>query len=177
MLRLLIASVLISAATPAAAQEAPVYKDTRVLAPGQKSPPATLDQLAWLAGTWRGDGLGAPAAEIYSSPQAGQIAGYFLQEDGKGGVRFYELVQIVQRGASLAYRVRHFNADLTGWEDAKGGVAVDFPLVAIEGDSIYFDGLTIRRDGAGGLRTWVRIDSRDGKPAREASFSYRRTGP
>jgi hypothetical protein len=175
MIRPTLAAILVLATTPALAQD---YKETRVLAPGAQPAPAGLDQLGWLAGTWRGQGLGgAPAAETYSSPQAGQIFGTFVQEDGKGGVQFYELVQIVPRGGSLVYRLRHFNADLTGWEDAKAGKAVEFVLVAVEGDAFHFNGLTVRRDGADGLRTAVRIDSRDGKPAREASFSYRRSAP
>ncbi|WP_213982659.1 DUF6265 family protein [Sphingomonas sp. dw_22] len=164
MIRCTLAALLLCLAPPALAQE------TRSLAAGAQSPAATLDQLAWLAGTWRGEGLGAPATEVYSAPQAGRIAGHFLQEDGKGGIEFYELMQIVPRGESLVYRLRHFNADLTGWEDATGK-AVEFPLVAIEKDAIHFDGLTFRITGPRAMTCWVRIRHKDGS-TEEMPFRY-----
>jgi hypothetical protein len=52
---------------------------------------------------------------------------------------------IVAEGGSISYRLKHFNADLTGWEE-KNEVQ-SFGLVAREGDTWFFDGLTIRRDG------------------------------
>lgn len=167
MIRFALVALLL--ATPAAAQE------TRSLAPGAASPPATLDQLAWLAGTWRGEGIAGPATEVYSSPEAGQIAGHFTQHGKDGGVFFYELMQIVPRDGSLVYRLRHFNADLTGWEDASRK-AVEFPLVAIEGDRFHFDGMTLIRDGADAMTAWVKIRERDGSE-KEIRFRYRRSAP
>ena len=161
-----IAASLLALASPARAQE------TRSLAPGAKSPPATVSQLAWLTGAWRGEGLGAPATEVYSAPQGGGMAGHFVQEDGKGGVAFYELMQVVPRGGSIVYRLRHFGADLKGWEDATGK-AVEFPLVAIEADAVHFDGLTLRRSGADAMTAWVKIRHDDGK-TEELAFRYRR---
>jgi hypothetical protein len=78
---------------------------------------------------------------------------------------------IVQVGASLEYRLKHFNQDLTGWEEKNQ--VVTFRLVAVEKDAWYFDGLTVRRDGPDGMVGAVRIDSKDGPP-REAVFRYRR---
>ena len=148
-------------------------QDTRTLAAGASSPDATIDSLAWLAGTWRGEGLGSTATEVYSSPEAGQIAGHFVQHAKTGGVKFYELMQIVPRGTSLVYRLRHFNADLTGWEDARDGKAVEFRLVAIASDRVFFDGMTLVREGTDGLISIIRIDQGDGKSF-EATFRYRR---
>ncbi|MEG3087574.1 DUF6265 family protein [Sphingomonas sp. PB4P5] len=96
----LLALMMAVMAAPAVAQE------TRQLPPGGVSPPATIDQLAWLAGEWRGEGIDAPATEVYSTAQGGQIAGHFVQTDKQGGVAFQELVQIFPRGGSLVYRVR-----------------------------------------------------------------------
>lgn len=154
-------------ASPAAAQE------TRMLATGEASPPATIDQLSWLVGTWRGEGFGSEATEVYSASEAGQIAGHFVQHDKTGGVKFYELMQIVPRGGSLVYRLRHFNGDLTGWEDDKQGKAVEFPLVALAPNHAYFEGMTLIRDDADTLRSIVRIDEGGGKSF-EATFRYRR---
>lgn len=169
MFRSAMLTIALAAAFPAVAQE------TRGLAQGVQSPPASIDRFAWLAGSWRGEGLGAPASETYSAPHAGSIAGHFVQEDGKGGIEFYELMQIVPRNGSLVYRLRHFGPDLKGWEDASGK-PVEFPLVAIEGEAFYFDGLTLRREGADALTVWVKIGSKDGKP-QEMPFRYRRTTP
>ncbi|MCC2977504.1 DUF6265 family protein [Sphingomonas sp. PL-96] len=146
---------------------------TRAALPGTPPPHARIADLAWLQGEWHGDGYGGPATEVYSAPQAGGIAGHFLQEDGKGAVLFYELLQIVPRGQTLVYRLRHFNADLTGWEDAKGGKAVEFPLVAVEDNRFFFDGLTLVREGPDTFTVWVKI-AEDGKAAQDVPFRYRR---
>lgn len=135
---------------------------------------ASIDQLAWLEGSWEGEGLGGPASETYSRIQGGQLTGHFVQTDGKGGIAFTEIIHLGaygERGRSLAYRVRHFNADMRGWED-KSGAPVVFPLVAVERDRWYFDGLTIHREAPDRMTMWVRIG--EGGTAREAAFRYRR---
>ncbi len=162
-------SILALAALPASSLAA-VPDETRSAVPGVASPNANIDSLAWLEGSWRGPGLGGDAIEVYSAPEAGQITGHFTQTQ-EGKVAFYELIQIVPVGKSLAYRLRHFNADLTGWED-KTRKPESFALVAIEKDAIHFDGLTMRRLGPNRIDVWVRID---GKAPHEALFSYTRT--
>ena len=152
-------------AVPAPAQE------TRALPAGAASPPARIEQLAWLEGTWRGAALGGTAIEVYSAPDAGQITGHFTQTKN-GKVAFYELMQVVPAGKSLVYRLRHFNADLSGWEDANPKKTVDFALVGIQADAVHFDGMTFRRTGPDAMTVWVRIDD-EGK-TREEPFRYRR---
>jgi hypothetical protein len=151
-------------AIPAVAQE------TRTLKPGASPPAAKLEELAWLQGQWEGDGITGPATEIYSAPAGGQMAGVFRQlRDGR--VWFFEITAIAQVGSSLEYRLKHFNEDLTGWEEKDR--VVKFPLVAVEKDAWYFDGLTIRRDGPDGMIGAVRIANKDGT-SRESVFRYRR---
>ena len=164
--RVLVVSVFVIAAggcAPISAQE------TRTMAPGAQSPPARLEDLAWLQGAWEGAGISGPATEVYSGPAGGQIVGHFRQLRGEG-IWFYEIMTIAQVGASLEYRLKHFNQDLTGWEEK--AQVVRFRLVAVEKDTWYFEGLTIRRDGPDGMIGAVRIDSKDGP--REAVFKYRR---
>lgn len=157
----------VTALTPASAAE------TRSSPPGARPPAAALADLSWMVGSWEGEGLGGTVRESYSPPAGGQMPGHFRSLKGDA-VQFYELVMVAQVGASLEYRVKHFNPDLTGWE-AKDEV-VRFPLVAVEKDAWYFDGLTIRRTGADRAQHFVRIRSQDGS-SREASFSYRRVTP
>ena len=154
---------LLIALVPAAAQE------TR-RAVAETPPPARVADLAWLAGTWEGEGITGPAREVYSAPMGGQMTGHFVQARGEG-IFFFELMSIAETGASLEYRLKHFNADLTGWEERNE--VRRFPLVAVEADAWYFDGLTIRRDGADGMIGAVRIDNQDGTN-HEAVFRYRR---
>lgn len=163
-MRVLVLMIALLWALPAAAQ------DTRSAAPHAAPPPARLADLAWLEGSWVGDGLGGQAREVYSPPIGGQIVGHFIQV-GADGIRFSEILSIAQVNGSLEYRLQHFDADLTGWEDKDE--VVRFPLVAVEDDAWYFDGLTIRREGPDGLITAVRIDDAGGA-RRDAVFRYRR---
>lgn len=152
-----------------AAEDGP-FVETRVAVQGQDAPPATVDELAWLAGAWVGEGLGGTAREVYSPPSGGLIAGHFIYQRGET-VGFFELLSIAEVDGSLVYRLKHFNPDLTGWEEKDQ--VVEFPLVAHEGDAFYFDGLTIRKDGDDGMVAAVRID-RGEAGVGEAVFRYRR---
>ena len=152
-------------APPARSQE------TRALVPGVPAPRAQIQDLAWLAGEWTGTGIGgSAAAEVYSTPMAGQIAGHFVQTNARG-ISFFEIVSIAEEAGTLVFRLKHFNADLTGWEERND--VRSFRLVAVEPDVWFFDGLTVRRDGADGLITAVMVH-RPGTPDREFLFRYRR---
>lgn len=158
-------------AIPGAAAHA---AETRRTIPGAAQPAARIADLAWLEGSWRGDGITGPAEEVYSAPSGGQIVGHFRQLNADGTVWFYEIMAIAPMGDSLVYRLKHFNADLSGWEE-KAEVRA-FPLIAVEKDAWYFDGLTIRRDGPDGMVGAVRIDNKDGT-SREVVLRYRRARP
>ena len=153
------------AASPALAQE------TRTAPEGHVPPPASTSQLGWLAGTWTGEGIGgARATEVYSPPGGGSVAGHFVQEDGEGGVEFFEILQIAEVDGSLVYRLKHFDDELAGWEEKDKYVS--FPLVAIEKEAVYFDGLTLRREGDA-LVSAVLVRQTDGS-VKEYAFRYRR---
>jgi hypothetical protein len=133
-----------------------------------RHPPA---QLGWLAGIWTGEGIGgATATEVYSPPGGGSVAGHFVQQDREGGVEFFEIMQIAEVGGSLAYRLKHFSDELVGWEEKDKYVS--FPLVAIEANAAYFDGLTLRREGDT-LISAVLVRQRDGS-VQEYVFRYHR---
>lgn len=166
----LIASLLtclLIAVAPARAAE------TRTAPAGHVPPPATADQLGWLAGIWVGEGIGgARATEAYSPPGGGSVAGHFVQEAPEGGVAFFEIVQIAEANGSLVYRLKHFDGGLVAWEDKADMEA--FPLVALEGQAAYFDGLTVRRDGDT-LISAVLVGQADGS-VKEYVFRFRRAG-
>ena len=93
-----------------------------------------------------------------------------MQQDGKGGVQFFEIMQIAELHGSLVYRLKHFNDNLVGWEEKDRHVS--FPLVAIEPNAVYFSGLTLRREGDT-LISAVLVQQRDGS-VEEYVFRYRR---
>lgn len=163
-------SALLAALAALALPAAAAAQETRVAVPGAPAPAARIADLAWLAGAWEGEGISGPAREVYSAPLGGQIIGHFIQTRGDG-IAFSEILSIAEVDGTLEYRLKHFNADLTGWEEKDE--VFRFPLVAVEGDAFYFDGLTLRRDGPDGLVSAVRMESADGT-SRDLVFRYRR---
>ena len=79
-------------------------------------------------------------------------------------------MQIAEVDGSLVYRLKHFSGELTGWEEKDE--LVSFPLVAIEENAVWFDGLTVRREGDT-LISAVLVGQSDGS-TRELVFRYRR---
>jgi len=150
-------------ASPALA-EVPV----RTLAPGAASPPAKVADLAWIEGTWQGQGLGGQTEETYSAPLGGAIVGHFrLVKADK--VVFYELVTFVEEAGTVLLRLKHFHPNLVGWEEKDK--SVEFKLVAVEGQTAYFDGQTFKREGDT-LYAAVAIKGKDGS-TRVEQFSYK----
>ena len=147
---LALASILMAAAVSASAAEG-----VRILAlrEADNPPAASVDQLAWLEGRWVGEGLGGQCEEIYGAPAGGRIMGSFgLVKDGTA--QFYEFILITEHEGSLVLRLKHFGADFSPWEEADE--TVDFPLVAIDDDGAWFDGLTLERRGENGMVAAVR---------------------
>lgn len=156
---------------PAAAQTVQT-EHTLAREEGAPPPPASMADVAWLAGRWVGEGLGAAAEEVWMPPAGGAMVGVFRLVR-EGSPQFYELVTMVEEEGSVVLRLKHFGPDLVGWE-AKGE-SVSFPLVRRDADTLWFDGLTIRRVGADRMRIWVALES-EGE-VREGLFEYRRASP
>lgn len=164
MLRLSFIVILVLAALTSARADV----DVRVAQPGTVSPPAKIADIAWLEGIWIGAGLGAQTEVAYSGPLGGAIVGYFrFVKDGEPV--FYEIVTIMETDGSLAMRLKHFHHDLKGWEEKD--VVQEFKLVALEGQTAYFDGITIRRH-RNTLHAAVRARAKDGS-TRVQQFSYK----
>jgi ketosteroid isomerase-like protein len=143
---------------------------TLKLSPGAASPAATLADMAWLAGHWAGPALGGESEEIWSDPRAGAMMGmYRLVKDGK--IVFYELLTVVEEKGSLLLRLKHFNPDLTGWEEKQK--TVDFPLVALSKGAIHFEGMSFHPQGDDTMTVYLALRGKDGD-VREATFTYTR---
>jgi hypothetical protein len=146
--------------------------NTMTLETGVPQPQATIDDVKWIAGHWRGDAFGGVAEEMWGRPEDGSMMGsYRLVKDGR--VMFYEIQTIVERDESLVFRLKHFNPDLSGWEDRQADAAVSFPLVKVAANEVYFDGLTFRKVDDVSLQVFLRIEQAEGK-AVEEEFLYHR---
>jgi hypothetical protein len=132
-------------------------------------PPATLEAMRWLVGHWKGTGLGGVSEEIWSEPAGGVMMGmYRLVVNGKPS--FYEFIHLAEENESLVMKLKHFNADLTAWEEKERFVT--FPLVKLGANEAYFSGLTIRRS-VDRLQLFLALRDREGK-VREEEFRMER---
>ncbi|WP_298792213.1 DUF6265 family protein [uncultured Allomuricauda sp.] len=127
-------------------------QNTLQLKEGQQSPEASLDAVSWISGYWKGEALGGIAEEIWSPALGGSMMFSFrLINDGK--VTFYEVGHIKQIDSTLILQLKHFNGDLKGWETKDE--TIDFKLVKIEKDIVFFEGLTMQKVGGRKMRVTV----------------------
>lgn len=168
-----LSGLVLALASPVAATDT---LETRTADEDTDSPRAKADALDWLVGSWSGPGMGgAIASETWTMPVGGTMVGTFVQRDGEGSVLFTELMYIRPVGESLEMAIKHFNPDLTSWEE-KDEVE-RFRLIALEDCAAYFQGLTIRcadRERPGeGLVVAVRAGSDEEGRVKELVFRYR----
>ena len=131
--------------------------EVRSLANGKASPAASIDQLDWLVGYWVGEGLGGISRENIAPAAGGQMMGSFSQQKPDGSLHFYEFYLFMEVGDSLTLRIKHFTPEFIGWENKDA--FVEFALVAIEGTTAYFDGLTWSVSADGTLRSAVKLEN------------------
>jgi hypothetical protein len=141
-------------------------------APVSANPSAKIVDLAWLEGSWEGEGIaGAPAVEVYSGAADGKMVGHFRQLKADGTVMFYELITIEEANGSLSYNLKHFGPDLTGWEE-KGEVR-RFVLSKMRPGRWEFSGLTYEQTGPDAMTATVVTKEADGKEE-TLEFRFRR---
>ena len=146
----LIVTVLLVSAAPIAGQSSPA--------------PVTIDQLDWLVGHWEGDAFGGVCEEVWSPASGGtMVATFKLTVDG--AVQFYELMTLVPDSAGPQMRLKHFNADLTGWEEK--GEVVEFRFESASEKKAKWGGLTYERIAEDSLRITVTFTHGDQPPTEE----------
>lgn len=157
---------------PAFAQEQ-LTEHTLKLTPGKASPAATISDMAWLTGHWTGKALGGVSEEFWSPPRDGGMIGmYRLIRDGKPV--FYELLTLLEENGSLIIRLKHFNPDMTGWEEKNK--TINFPFVAKVDGVMHFEGIAFRPEGSDAATIFLAIRQKDGS-LREETFRYTRVSP
>ncbi len=145
-------------------------------AAAKESPKATIDQIAWIAGDWHGEAMGGKFEEAWNPPMGGAMMGMFKFVDG-GKIGFYELLTIVPKGDSLVLRLKHFDANLKGWEEKDK--SVEFPLLELSDRVAKFDGLKFKKISSDRMDIIVAVEQGSDKPAEELKFEChrRRTEP
>jgi hypothetical protein len=140
------------------------------LNPDVGSPHATIHDVAWIAGHWIGEAFGGMGEEIWSKPDGGAMMGmYRIVKDVEVG--FYEFLTISEVDSSLVLRLKHFHADLKGWEEKDD--MVTFPLVKIDDRHAFFDGITFKRVDGDRLQIFLAQRKKDGT-IHELEFMYDR---
>lgn len=119
-------------------------QDVLKLGVGETSPNATIKDVDWLAGFWVGTGLGGDCEELWLPPSGGSMQGVFRYAIA-GQPIFTEYMNIVETNGSLSVKLKHYNADLSPWEEKDKWV--EFRLVKLEGQTAWFNGLTYLRVG------------------------------
>ena len=89
-----------------------------------------------------------------------------------GKAFFYEFMVLAERNGSLVYRLKHYWPDGRPWEEKDQWV--EFPLVALSKDQLFFDGCTFERTPDGGMLVHVRIEERATGKTRLETFTYRK---
>jgi hypothetical protein len=144
--------------------------NTLQLAAGEPSAPASLNDMSWLTGVWRGSGLGAYHEETWSVPRADVMMGMYRMIRDEVPVLF-EFLLLRQTERSLVLQLKHFDSKFSGWEQRDQSAT--FPFVAQLGARMYFSGLTFERVGSDDLVIYVAIKEPNGS-VHEVEFRYKR---
>jgi hypothetical protein len=99
--------------------------------------PATLADVAFVAGHWVGGDPGDLSEEVWSAPEGDSMVGMWRYV-AKGRTRIYEILTLTAEGPNVVLRIRHFDPKLVAREEK--GKAVELPLVAKGPREAVFEG-------------------------------------
>jgi hypothetical protein len=113
-------------------------------------PPATLKDLAWLAGDWRGSDADMVSQEVWMAPAGDCMIGMWrLVLEGK--LKLSEHMQIVQETTGPVLHLRHFERTGVAWEERTQPWVL--PVVKVGDGEIVFESAVTAR---GSLRIAYR---------------------
>jgi hypothetical protein len=97
------------------------------LAPAGETPETTVDELAWLAGTWTSEQRGVAMEEHWTEPRGGIMLG--LHRDLPPGKKaFFEFLRIEETPGGLVYHA-----------SPRGAPATAFRMIALEKHKVIFE--------------------------------------
>ena len=147
-----------------------VAQNTVSFEEGTTSPEATLLDVEWMTGHWKGEAFGGITEEIWSPPLGGSMM-FSFKLVVNGMVNFYELGHIKEVGGTLLLQLKHFGGDLKGWEEKSD--TVDFKLVKLEPNKVFFDDFTLERISDQEINLYVVVGDDEGNQE-EVQFNYKR---
>lgn len=126
--------------------------------PAEAAMEPDISRLAWLEGCWEGEGLGGDVGECWlRAPGSDRLTGlFFLSVNGEQ--RFSEIMVIDMFDDGPALRLKHFHADMTGWEEREDYVS--FPLYETGDNYARFRGLDYRLTPDGTFEIDIVLRSR-----------------
>ncbi len=124
-----------------------------------KAESPTLEDFNWLVGHWRGKGLGGDCEETWLPESGGCMLGTFKFVKGDN-VSFFEMMSITIDSVGPALRIKHFNADMTGWEDK--AEMVTFRYDSTSSNQVFFGGVKFLRPSKDSLLISVSFKNKDG---------------
>jgi hypothetical protein len=163
-----LAILVLTADLPAIGAE-PHTKHTFKLAANEERPAASLEDAAWLAGSWVGTAFGERFEEVWNQPSAGSMLGMWKLYGDKG-VNFYELLLLTVENGTLSLKVKHFQPDFTAWEDK--AEHVNFRLVKLEKNALHFGGISFYRLSDDRIDAYIVLH--DGEEVKEHQLVYKR---
>ena len=134
------------------------------------SPKASMADVSWIQGHWKGEAFGGIIEEIWSPPLGGSMMFQFkLIVENK--VVFYEFGGISELNGTLRLQFKHFHPDFKGWEEKDE--LQDYKLVKIEDNRVYFEEFTFEKINDNEINLYVVIENEDGVNE-ELMFNYKK---
>ena len=161
MKRVLALILLIASVLPALSQDVLTLKND------EPSANATLGELAWLSGYWKGSGFGGDCDEVWIPASDNAMTGIFRYAS-EGKIVFSEYMVMEELNGTITLRLKHFGRDLSPWEEKEEWT--EFRLVKIHGQKAWFSGLTYERIGDT-LIIWLSMKSGDKSWVEEFRFT------
>jgi hypothetical protein len=134
---------------------------------------ADIRSLAWLTGRWTGTHGPDEIEETWGPEAGGGMMGMFRAVTD-GHPRFYELITVDAEGEGLVCRFRHFDRDLTAWEERDAPLVLD--LVGLTAREAVFRRrgmmrwMTYRRGDPDGLVVFFEDEAGGHDPEDEYRF-------
>ncbi len=119
----------------------------------------TIDDLTWLTGRWIGDGFGGTVEEVWNQPLGGSMTGSFKLVS-KNEISFYEIMTLTVEDGTPTVRLKHFNADLTGWEEKDE--VISFEFISLSENNLHLNGISYQRTHPDSLIITVGSQSAEG---------------
>lgn len=133
-------------------------QNIKKLKEGELPAKATLQEVAWIAGYWKGEALGGHIEEIWSNPLGDSMMFAFkLVKNDK--VSFYELGAITQTEESLLFQLKHFDSNFRGWESKDE--SIKSALVSITPNAVYFENFTFEKVNHNEMNVYVLFKQKD----------------